>query len=311
MSPTIPPPSWGGVFPALTTQFQRDGSLDREAIRKHFAWQISCGVDGLVVNGSLGENGSLEPEEKLEVVKLAVGVSGGTVPVLSGVAESSTARACRFVEQASRLGLSGFMVLPPMQYVSDRRETIAHLRAVAASTDLPIMLYNNPVAYRVDITPEMFAELADEPRFVAIKESSENVRRLTDIRNLLGVRYRLFVGVDDLAMESVVLGADGWVAGLVCAFPRESVALFRLVRAGRIEEALPLYRWFMPLLHLDASVKFVQNIKLVESLVGAGVECVRPPRLPLTGEERNQVEEIVRHALAARPVLPDIGFLTR
>ncbi len=311
MSPTIPQPRWTGVFPALTTKFRRDGSLDVEALKKHYAWQVNSGVDGLVVNGSLGENGALEPEEKLELVKIAVEVAGGKIPVLSGVAESSTARACRFVDQASTLGLSGFMALPPMQYVSDRQETIAHLRAIAAASGLPIMLYNNPVAYRVDVTPEMFAELADEPRFVAIKESSENVRRLTDIRNLVGDRYELFIGVDDLALESIILGAVGWVAGLVCAFPREAVALFRLVQAGRIDEALPLYRWFMPLLHLDASIKFVHYIKLVESLIGVGTEFVRAPRLVLTGEERRHIEGLVQNALASRPALPEIELPRR
>jgi len=306
MAATPSAPRWTGVFPALTTKFHPDGSLDLQSTRTHIAWQVSAGVDGLVVNGSLGETGALEPEEKLEIVRLAVEVSAGKIPVLSGVAESSTARACRFVDRASHLGVAGFMALPPMQYVSDRQETIAHLRAVAAATDLPIMLYNNPVAYRVDLLPEMFAELADEPRFVAIKESSDNVRRITDIRNLVGDRYQLFVGVDDLAMESVMLGADGWVAGLVYAFPMETLALFRLTRAGRIEEARSLYRWFMPLLHLDAAVKFVQCIKLAEALVGVGTEHVRPPRLPLAGDERRMVEEIVRHALASRPVLPVI-----
>ncbi len=308
MASTMTTPKWGGVFPALTTKFRTDGTLDRDALEKHYSWQVSSGVGGLVVNGSLGETGALEPEEKLELVKIAVAVSAGTVPVLSGVAEASTARACRFVEQASRLGVNGFMVLPPMQYVSDQRETLAHLRAVAAATDLPIMVYNNPVAYRVDITPEMFAELAGDPQFIALKESSEDIRRLTDIRNLVGDRYRLFVGVDDLAMESIIIGAVGWVAGLVCAFPRESVALFSLAQAGKVKEALALYRWFMPLLHLDATVKFVQAIKLVESLVGVGTEYVRPPRLPLAGEERRGVEEIVRKALATRPALPEIGL---
>jgi dihydrodipicolinate synthase/N-acetylneuraminate lyase len=304
MPSPLPPVRWNGIFPALTTKFRQDGSLDADAMRTHMTWQLASGVDGLVVNGSLGENGALEPEEKLQLVKIAVEVARGRVPVLSGVAESSTVRACRFVEHAAPLGASGFMALPPMQYFSDRRETVAHLRAVAAATDLPIMLYNNPVAYRVDITPEMFAEMADEPRFVALKESSDNVRRITDLRNLLGDRYRIFVGVDDLAMESVMLGADGWVAGLVGAFPAETVALFHLVRAGRIDEARSLYRWFMPLLHLDTAVKFVQYIKLAESLAGVGTEFVRPPRLPLAGEERRQIEEVIRRALASRPALP-------
>jgi len=195
------------------------------------------------------------------------------------------------------------MLLPPMRYMSDRRETTMHFRSVAASTDLPVMLYNNPVAYGTDITPEIFSELSGEPKFVALKESSGDVRRVTDIRNLVGERYRIFAGVDDLALESLILGADGWVAGLVCAFPRETVALYRLVRSGRIDEARSLYRWFMPLLHLDVSAKFVQYIKLVESIAGVGTEHVRAPRLPLTGEERRHVEGIVRDALATRPQL--------
>jgi 4-hydroxy-tetrahydrodipicolinate synthase len=201
-------------------------------------------------------------------------------------------------------GADGFMLLPPMRYQSDRRETMQYLRTVASASGKPIMLYNNPVAYRIDIMPEMFAELAEEPKFVAIKESSENVRRITDITNLVGDRYRIFTGVDDLALESLVLGAVGWVAGLVCAFPRETVVLYKLIEAGRIEEALQLYRWFMPLLHLDVSVKFVQNIKLAEAMAGEGTEYVRAPRLPLAGEERENVKRVVESALKSRPKLP-------
>jgi dihydrodipicolinate synthase/N-acetylneuraminate lyase len=198
------------------------------------------------------------------------------------------------------------MVLPGMQYVSDRRETLQHFRTVAKASPKPIMLYNNPVAYRVDLTPAMIAELADEPKFVAIKESSDDVRRIGDIRNLVGDRFQIFTGVDDLALESLVLGAVGWVAGLVCAFPRETVALYNLLKAGHLDEALAIYRWFIPLLHLDVSVKFVQNIKLVETLVGSGTEYVRAPRLTLVGEERSRVETIVREALKHRPILPNI-----
>jgi 4-hydroxy-tetrahydrodipicolinate synthase len=195
------------------------------------------------------------------------------------------------------------MMLPPLQYPSDRRETVAYLREVAGATDLPVMLYNNPLAYRTDLTVEILAELADEPRFQALKESSGDVRRITDLRNRLGERYAIFTGVDDLALESLWLGAVGWVAGLVCAFPEETVALYRLAKEGRREEALALYRWFMPLLHLDVSDKFVQNIKLVEALVGVGTETVRAPRLPLAGDERAHVEGVVREALAARKAL--------
>jgi 1-pyrroline-4-hydroxy-2-carboxylate deaminase len=305
------PSGWSGVFPALTTKFTAQGAIDAAAIERHLSWQIDSGVDGLVVLGSLGENGALDPEEKLEIARLAVATAKGRVPVLAAVAETTTARACRFVERGAAAGLNGFMLLPPMQYVSDRRETMAHFRAVGSASPLPIMLYNNSVAYRVDVTPEMFAELADEPKFIAIKESSDNVRRVTDIKNLVGDRYQIFAGVDDLALESFLLGAAGWVAGLVCAFPAETVALYRLARAGRFEEALQLYRWFTPLLHLDVSMKFVQNIKLAEALAGVGTEHVRAPRLPLAGDERRQVESVVRNALATRPVLPSLDLPKR
>ena len=297
---------WQGVFPALTTKFGPDERLDVAAMERHYASQIEAGVHGLVVLGSLGENGTLSPDEKQEILKLAVRVGNRKVPVIAGVAETTTARACKFAELAAREGIDGLMVLPPMQYVSDQRETIQHLRTVARATDCPIMLYNNPVAYRVDITPEMFAALADERKFVALKESSDTVRRITDIRNLVGDRYRIFVGVDDLAMESLLLGADGWVAGLVCAFPRETVVLYKLVKAGRLAEALALYRWFTPLLHLDAHVKFIHYIKLAEAMAGDGTEQMRAPRLPLAGDERKEIEGIIRKALDTRPSMPAI-----
>ncbi len=299
-----PEVNWSGVFPALTTQFNESGALDVEAIARACSWQIESGVDGLIVLGSLGENSSLGLEEKVQVVSLAVAASGGKVPVLAGVAEATTAGGCAFARQVAGLGADGLMVLPPTQYNADRRETLEHLRSIARASELPIMIYNNPVAYRADVTPEMFAELANEPRFVALKESSENPRRITDILNRVGNRYRIFVGIDDLVFESVLLGAVGWVAGLVCAFPKESVALFKLCREGRLDEARLLYRWFMPLLHLDASPKFVQNIKLAESLTGHGTGYVRPPRLPLIGEERETVQNIVKAALRTRPNLP-------
>ena len=297
---------WAGVYSALTTKFTRQGALDLKLLERHYNFQIKAGVHGLVVLGSLGENATLTADEKQEVVSLAVSVSNGRVPVLSSVAETTTAGACRFVERAMANGADGFMVLPGMLYVSDARETMVHLRNVASASEKPIMIYNNPVAYRVDITPEMFAELADEPKFVAIKESSDDARRINDIRNLAGDRYQIFTGVDDLALESFILGATGWVAGLVCAFPRESVALYQLVKAGRIQEALELYRWFLPLLHLDVSVKFVQYIKLAETLAGVGSEYVRAPRLVLVGEERAHVQKIIHKALKHRPTLPRV-----
>lgn len=296
---------WSGVFPAVTTKFNDDFSLDIPGMERHFAMQIEAGVHGIVVTGTLGENASLSTDEKQEVLKIAVSVSGGRVPVLAGVAENTTAQTCRTVEKATRNGADGFLLLPAMMYPSDSRETLTHFRTVARVSDLPIMIYNNPLAYKVDVTPEMFAELADEPAFVALKESSDDPRRITDIINAVGDRYQIFTGVDNLALESLMLGAVGWVAGLVVAFPRETVAIYNLARAGRYEEAREIYRWFMPMLHLDVSTKLVQNIKLAESIAGVGTETVRPPRLSLVGEERAHVVHVVEEALRTRPKLPE------
>jgi dihydrodipicolinate synthase/N-acetylneuraminate lyase len=296
--------AWQGVFPAVTTKFRADLHLDAAAMEKHFAWQIECGVSGLIVCGSLGENSVLTTAEKVEVLRIAARVAGGRVPVLQTIAEGSTAEGIALCERCAREGADGFMVLPGMRYVSDRRETIAHYRAIARASPKPVMVYNNPVAYAVDVTPDMFGELAEEAAIVAIKESSDDVRRVTDIINRTGSRYAIFCGVDDLAMEAMIMGACGWVAGLVDAFPAETVAIARLIRTGRIEEARRIYRWFAPLLHLDVSTKLVQNIKLVESLVGVGSEVVRPPRLPLVGAEREHIIAIVKQALDTRPDLP-------
>ncbi|GMQ83216.1 MAG: dihydrodipicolinate synthase family protein [Rhodothermia bacterium] len=294
---------WTGVFPAVTTKFKDDFSLDYDEMERHFNFQIDSGVRGMVVTGTLGENGSLSADEKQEVLKIAVSVSNGRVPVLAGVAENTTAAACRVVETSSQNGANGIMLLPAMLYAADRRETLTHFRTVARVSDLPIMIYNNPIAYKVDVTPEMFAELANEPTLVALKESSDDVRRITDIYNEVGDRYQVFTGVDNLALESLLLGAVGWVAGLVTAFPKETVAIYDLVQAGRVEEARTIYRWFMPLLHLDVSTKLVQNIKLAEFVEGVGTETVRPPRLPLDGEERSRVIAVVEKAIATRPDL--------
>jgi dihydrodipicolinate synthase/N-acetylneuraminate lyase len=294
---------WQGVFPALTTKFGTDYSLDANSMEKHFAWQVASGVDGLIVCGSLGENSVLGREEKLEVLRIAVRVAGRRLPVLMTIAEGSTAEGIALADRAAKEGASGLMVLPGMRYVSDRRETLAHYRAIARAAALPIMAYNNPVAYGVDVTPEMFAELADEKTIVAIKESSDNVRRVTDLINLTRQRYAIFCGVDDLAMEAMLMGAQGWVAGLVDAFPAETVAVYRLIQEGRLEVARDIYRWFAPLLHLDVSRKLVQNIKLVEALVGVGTETVRPPRLPLVGAEREAIVAMVKRALETRPTL--------
>ena len=293
--------SWSGVFPAAVTHFRDDQALDLPATLKHLDTLIAHGVHGLILLGTVGENCSLEYAEKLEVLRSAVQHVGRRVPVLCGVAECTTQLACRFAADAAKAGVDGLMVLPGMVYKSDARETVTHFRAVAKVSDLPILCYNNPVSYGVDITPEMFADLADEPKFVAIKESSENVRRITDLKNRCGDRYLLFGGVDDLALESVLLGVVGWVAGLVNAFPAENKLLWDLATAGRWAEAVKVYRWYTPLLHLDTHPKLVQYIKLAMAEAGLGSEMVRAPRLPLTGREREEVLDIIRTAIRTRP----------
>jgi 4-hydroxy-tetrahydrodipicolinate synthase len=292
---------WHGVFPAATTAFRADGSLDLAATERHFRALVEAGMHGLVVIGTVGENHSLEVPEKLDVLRAAVRAAGGRVPVLAGVAQNTTALACRFSKQAAEAGADGLMVLPAMVYPADGREAVAHFRAVARATKLPILVYNNPVSYKVDLSPEMLAELADEPTLVAVKESSDNPRRVTDLVNAVGDRYVLFGGVDDLMLESVVLGCTGWISGLVNAFPAESRKLWDLATAGRLDEALPIYRWFTPLLHLDTHPKLVQYIKLAMAETGMGTETCRAPRLPLVGEERTRILGIIRRALASRP----------
>jgi 4-hydroxy-tetrahydrodipicolinate synthase len=297
-------PHWQGVFPAIVTQMQKDGSLDFDATARHAEVLIDSGVAGLIFLGSLGENQALTPEEKRRFIEAMVKLVKGRVPVLSGVAESSTTEACRYVRDLERLGADGFMLMPPMLYKGDARETMAHFRTTAKMTGLPIMIYNNPISYANDITPELFAELADVKNFVALKESSGNTRRITDVRNLVGDRYAIFTGVDDLVLECAILGINGWVAGSGMAFPRENQYFWELTRAGRWEEARQMYGWFTPLLHLDTHVKFVQYIKLAVQECGLGVEWVRPPRLPLEGEEREQVLKVIREGLKTRPEVP-------
>lgn len=292
---------WQGVFPAVTSKFHADETLDFEAMRKHFGFLIDNGVHGLVTCGSLGEASTLTLEEKLAVTRCAVEVSGGRIPVLANVSETSTREALRFIKAAVELGVDGFMLMPSLIYVADAREAMQSIRTMAEAAAKPCMIYNNPVAYRVDLKPEHMAELADCPWLVAIKESSDDIRRVTDLRNKLGDRYQLFIGVDDLSFEALALGADGLLAGLVTAFPRETVALYDLMKAGKWQEALALYQWFTPLLHLDVSTKLVQNIKLAETLAGVGNEHVRRPRLPLVGAERERCAGIIAAALAKRP----------
>ena len=295
---------WKGVFPAVTTQLSEDQSLDLDATARHIEVLIESGVSGLVLLGSLGENQALEPEEKRRVMEAAVRTVGGRVPVLSGVAENSSAVACRYARDMERLGADGLMLLPAMVYKGDARETLAHFRAVARASGLPIIVYNNPLSYGSDITPEMFAELADEETLVAIKESSGDVRRITDLINTVGDRYVIFGGVDDLILESVLLGAQGWIAGVGLAFPRENQYLWDLATSGQWERAREIYRWYTPLLHLDIGAKFVQKIKLAVQECGLGSEWVRAPRLPLTGPEREETLAIIRRGLETRPVVP-------
>lgn len=297
-------PYWSGVFPAITTQMRRDGELDLAGTARHAEALIDSGVAGLILLGSLGENQSLMPAEKRDVLAFLIEAVNGRVAVLSGVAETSVAEACRFVRDGERLGVDGFMVMPPMVYRSpDPAESLHHFRSVAKATGLPIMIYNNPLSYGHDLTPELFARLANQPNCVALKESSGNPRRITDLHNTVGDRYALFTGVDDLALESAILGIDGWVAGTGIAFPAENQHFWDLTRAGHWEEARAIYRWFTPLLHLDTHPKFVQYIKLAVQEAGLGQEWTRPPRLPLAGTERRQVLKIIRDGLRERPRL--------
>ena len=295
--------SWRGVFPAITTQFRPDGALDLASTQRGVEEQIRAGVHGLVMLGTVGENCSLEPQEKRQILAATVEVAARKVPVLSGVAEYTTAQAAAFARECEKIGIDGLMVLPGMVYKADEREALAHFRAVAAASGLPIMIYNNPPAYNVDVTPEGFKELASERRVVAIKESSENTRRLVDIVNLTGDRYTLFCGVDDLLLESMLLGVTGWVSGLVNVFPKESVRLWELAAKGDWERARAIYRWFMPTLHLDTSPKLVQMIKLGQKIVGNGSAVTRPPRLALEGDELKRVTRLYEEAIANRPTL--------
>jgi 1-pyrroline-4-hydroxy-2-carboxylate deaminase len=297
---------WQGVFPAVTTQFRADFSVDIEATAKVIEALIADGVSGLVVCGTVGENCSLARNEKLAVMEAAVGVSGGRVPVIAGVAEYTTAFAGEVAREAQRLGLDGLMVMPAMVYPAKPRETVAHFRGVGAASDLPILVYNNPPSYRTDVTPAMLAAMADVDTIVAFKESSGDTRRFVDLRALTGDRFIPFCGLDDVVLESVMLGAVGWVSGMSNVFPREGETLFRLAKAGRFDEALALYDWFMPLLHLDARPDLVQCIKLCEAIAGRGSALTRPPRLELDAVGRAEIDTIMATALARRPILPDV-----
>jgi 4-hydroxy-tetrahydrodipicolinate synthase len=293
--------TWSGVFPALMTEFNKDGSLDLDGTQRHIKSCMDAGIEGLVMLGTLGENASLLAEEKETVLKAAVEATGGKIPVLSGVAEYTTELGLEHAARAKRAGCEGLMVLPSMVYQQDQREGQAHFNAIANGANLPVMIYNNPVSYKLDMTPESFVEMSVNNNIVAVKESSNDSRRMTDMINACGDRYAMFCGVDDLVLENLMFGATGWVSGLVNSFPKEAVALYTYAKAGNMEEAVALYRWFMPLLHLDVDVKLVQYIKLANQMTSEGSEWVRRPRMELIGDERKKVEAIVQKALDTRP----------
>lgn len=295
------PIQWSGVFPALTTKFFPDGKLDFELFFQNLDAQIKAGVDGVILGGTLGEASALRPDEKMELTRLVIKRLQGSLPVVMNIAEGSTRDALERVREAEEAGVDGFMVLPPMRYLGDHREVVTYFSEIAASTALPIMIYNNPVDYKTLVTLEMFDELLEHENIQAVKESTRDITNVTRMINRYGDRLKIFCGVDTLAMEALLMGSHGWVAGLVCAFPAETVALYRLVREGKINEALALYRWFMPLLELDIHPKLVQYIKLAEQMEGIGSEYVRAPRLLLTGNEREKVVGIIQQAIETRP----------
>lgn len=293
---------WSGVYPAATTQFAPDGAVDIAATQKGLQALVADGVDGLILLGTCGENNSLDADEKRAVLRAAVEAVGGSVPLVSGVSEFTTARAAAFAQEAEAIGVDGLMLLPAMVYVPTPHELYTHFRTVAEATVLPIMLYNNPPAYRVAVDFATLDRLVEVPNIAAVKESAPDPRRFTDLINRYGDRYQVMAGLDDLALEGMLLGASGWVSGLTSAFPQESVALMQAVAAGDWMEARRIYRWFMPLLHLDAEHDLVQSIKLAEEIMGRGSERVRLPRLPLQGDRRAEVIAMVERCAATRPV---------
>jgi 4-hydroxy-tetrahydrodipicolinate synthase len=295
--------SWAGVFPAATTQFAPDLSIDYGETQRVQDALVRDGVHGLIIMGTVGENNSLLPDEKRAVLKGAVESVNKRVPVIAGVSELDTQRAIQFARDAEKIGADGLMLLPAMVYVPAEDELVAHFRAVSEAVDLPIMLYNNPPAYRVSVSVEAMKRLADRPNIVCLKESAPDTRRFTDLYNALGDRFILFAGLDDVALEGLVLGAKGWVSGLTNAFPKESLELYDAFKRNDLETARAIYRWFMPLLHLDAEHDLVQSIKLAEQIMGRGSERVRPPRYPLTGARRAEVTAMVERAAATRPKL--------
>jgi dihydrodipicolinate synthase/N-acetylneuraminate lyase len=297
--------NWTGVFPAVTTKFTANDELDFTAFNINLEAQLEAGVDGIILCGSLGEASVLTEEEKFTLLSHTLKEVNGRVPVLLNIGESTTKKAVAAAIKAKELGADGLMLLPPLRYYADVEETLSFFAAVAESTDLPIMIYNNPVDYKIEVTLDMFEYLSKYSNIQAVKESTRDISNITRMINRFGDRFKIFTGVDPIAMECLVMGADGWVAGLVDAFPKETVAIYRLVKQNRIAEALTIYRWFLPVLELDISPKLVQYIKLAEVATGIGTEAVRAPRLAIKGEERQRVMKILNDALAIRPALPE------
>ena len=295
--------NWTGVFPALTTKFTANDQLDLPLFEKNLNAQMAAGVNGIILGGTLGEASVLTTAEKETLVKFTVSKCADKIPVVLNIAEGATRDALQQASYAQSWGAKGLMMLPPMRYKSDHRETVTYFKAVANATELPIMIYNNPVDYKIEVTLDMFAELAACANIQSVKESTRDVTNVTRMINRFGNRFKILCGVDTLAMEELCLGADGWVAGLVCAFPAETVAIFNLVKAGKIAEATSIYRWFMPLLELDIHPKLVQYIKLAETQAGIGSEYVRAPRLTLIGKEREEILKIINDGIVSRPKL--------
>lgn len=296
---------WKGIMPAVTTKFLDDDKLDLKTFKINIEEQLSAGVHGIVLGGSLGESSTLDESEKKTLLNQTVEIVSGRIPVIMNIAASSTKKAIESAILAERNGASGLMILPPMKYKADNRETLEFFKKIATKTSLEIMIYNNPVDYGIEVTLSMFEELMSIKNIVAVKESTRNISNITKMKAKFGDRYKILAGVDTLALESLMMGADGWVAGLVCAFPKETVAIYELYKAGRTKEAIEIYRWFLPLLELDTTSKLVQNIKLAEVATGIGTEKVREPRLPLIGKERQNVIEIIEKSLKTRPKLPN------
>ena len=299
---------WEGVMPAVTTKFTTDGELDFEMFNKNIIAQIEAGVSGIVLGGTLGEASTLTRNEKSALIKNTVDITENKIPVLMNIAEQSTSEAITAVKTAENDGVSGLMILPPMRYKASDDETVTYFKSIAQSTSLPIMIYNNPVDYKIEVTLDMFDQLLECENIHAVKESTRDVSNVTRIINYFGDRLKIMTGVDTLALESLLMGANGWIAGLVDAFPRETVAIYKLQKAGYIKEALEIYRWFLPLLELDINSKLVQNIKLAEKYTGIGTENVRAPRLPLIGDERKRVIKIIESSLQTRPDLSKYNY---